>query len=271
MYEGNRVYAIQTEYGKYPSDEVMERVRKDYRRKPERKPEVKKEEEPVKKPSKVENKLITKDHSSYIVGYPDNTFRPNNTITRAEVAAIFARLSKDQSINNIVRFKDVKANAWYSKAVQIGVNQGFINGYTDGTFKPNKPITRAEFAAVISTYANKEASRLAFNSVNSWASDAIDTAYANGWMQGYNGNFRPNDPLTRAEAISTINRMLNRHADAMFISNIIANGVAKAYRDINSSQWYFYDVYAASWGHDYMIQNGVEKWFRLNNKAFTIR
>lgn len=133
----------------------------------------------------VEEKLITKDHYSYIVGYPDNTFRPNNTITRAETASIFARLSKDQTVNKKVTFKDVKSSDWFSKAVNIGMNQGFINGYEDGTFKPDKPMTRAEFAAVISAYANREFLRNDFADVSVWSTEAIDKAYANGWMKGY--------------------------------------------------------------------------------------
>lgn len=273
LYEDEKVYVTQIEYGKEPSKEITETVRRarGHRNKKNDVKNTTSTSDVVGVLNSVKEKLITSDHSSYIVGYPDGNFGPNNTITRAEVATIFARLSKDQSTRANLAFKDVKNTDWFNKAVKIGVSQGFINGYNDGTFKPNKPITRAEFASVISTYANKTASTNAFNDVNGWSVRAIDTAYANGWMQGNAGQFRPNDPLTRAEAVTVINRMLNRQADRAFIANAINSHAARAYKDINSSQWYFYDVYAASWGHNYTIENGVEKWTGLNGKAFTIR
>ena len=275
LYEDKKIYVTQIEDGKEPSKEVVETVKRSYRHKDNR---VKNNTTKTTSTSdvvgvlnSVQDKLITKDHYSYIVGYPDGGFKPANTITRAEVATIFARLSKDQSVSSNVTFKDVKANDWFNKAVKIGVSQEFINGFGDGTFKPNKPITRAEFASVISNYANKSKATNAFGDVDGWAAGAIDTAYANGWMQGNAGKFRPNDPLTRAEAVTVINRMLNRQADKAFIANAINNHAARAYNDINAGQWFFYDVYAASWGHNYTIENSVEKWTGLNGKAFTIR
>ena len=185
---------------------------------------------------------------------------------------IFARLSKNQTSYSNIKFKDVKPSDWFYNAVKIGAEQGFINGYTDKTFKPDSPITRAEFASVISTYARKEASKQTFFDVNGWATDAINTAFVNGWMQGYNNEFRPDDLLTRAEAVTVINRMLNRNPDKEFINNQLLLSMSNSlfFTDIKSNDWYFYDVYGASWGHDYIIENGTEKWTRLNGKAFNI-
>ena len=224
--------------------------------------------------SKVKNKLNTEQHSAYIVGYPDGTFKPNNTITRAEVAAIFARLSRNQNASKDIDFYDVNYNDWFYKSVRIGVSEGFINGYGDGSFRPDKQMTRAEFAAVISNYAHKEASRSNFNDVNGWSVGVIDMAYANGWMTGYgNSMFKPEESITRAEAVSVINRMLNRNPDAKFIDNVLLYGKkdAKAFKDVKNNDWFFYDVYASAWGHDYKIEDGMEKWTKLNGKVFEIK
>lgn len=258
LHEYDKIYVTQFEYGKEPSKYVMEVVRRLHN---------------YKYKDTVEEKLNTNDHYSYIVGYPNGNFGPNDKLTRSEVASIFARLSKDQTIRSNLEFKDVKPNDWFNKAVKIGVSQGFIKGYEDGTFKPYEPITRAEFASVISTYANKATSYNAFNDVNGWATGAIDKAYANGWMKGNEGTFRPDDYLTRAEAVSVINRMLNRQADREFINKTLlrSDNLIKFYKDVQPGQWYFYDVYAASWGHSYTKENGIETWTGLNNKEFTIK
>lgn len=255
LYKDDVIYVNQTEFDKDPSDDVVVRVL-------------------AEREDKVKDKLKAADHYAYIVGYPDSTFRPNNIITRAEVTEIFARLSKRQVRSTRFSFSDVKPNDWFYNAVQIGLEEGFIKGYLDGTFRPSEPMTRAEFASIISTYASQEAKRQKFSDVEGWSTGVIDTAYANGWMKGYSDNFfRPNSYITRAEAVSVINRMLNRRPDKDFIAKELlkSSRSSRIFTDVNVYDWYFYDVYAATWGHDYEIKDGVEKWTKLNGKTFMVR
>lgn len=223
---------------------------------------------------KVDKKLKTEQHYAYIVGYPNGKFGPNNTITRAEATMIFARLSRNQNAAPASYFSDVNSRDWHAKAVGIGIQEGFIKGYADGTFKPNQPMTRAEFASVISAFTEKETKRNNYKDVDGWAAGVIDTAYANGWMQGNGkGYFRPNDYITRAEAVSVVNRMLSRKPDKKFIDKELLTYVNrnKFFSDVNGRDWFFYDVYEATWGHDYEVKDKVEKWTELNGKVFTLR
>lgn len=224
--------------------------------------------------TKVDEKLNTEEHYAYIVGYPDRTFRPNENITRAEVSAIFSRLSRTQKMSSENKFKDINSKDWYYKAVMISLEEELIKGYEDGTFKPNQPMTREEFASTISTFANKTTKDNHFTDVKGWSKEAINTAYVNEWMQGYkNGKFKPNENITRAEVVTTINKMLNRNPDKDFIdkAQLRSDNYVKPYIDVNSKDWFFYDVYATSWGHDYKTENGQEQWLGLNGKVFTIK
>lgn len=187
----------------------------------------------------------------------------------------FARLSRNQNAAPASYFSDINSKDWYAKAVGIGIQEGFIKGYVDGTFKPNQPMTRAEFASVISAFAEKETKRNNYKDVDGWAAGVIDTAYVNGWMQGDGrGYFRPNDYITRAEAVSVVNRMLKRNPDKEFIDKHILTSstlFARPFTDVDVNSWYFYDVYAAAFGHDYKIKDKAEKWTELNGKVFTVR
>lgn len=229
----------------------------------------------VLKNDKVDKKLKTEQHYAYIVGYPDGRFGPNDIITRAQTAMIFARLSRNQNAAPASYFSDINSKDWHAKAVGIGIQEGFIKGYVDGTFKPNQPMTRAEFASVISAFAEKETKRNNYKDVDGWAAGVIDTAYVNGWMQGDGrGYFRPNDYITRAEAVSVVNRMLKRKPDKEFIDKHILTSstlFARPFTDVDVNSWYFYDVYAAAFGHDYKIKDKAEKWTELNGKVFTVR
>lgn len=228
----------------------------------------------VEGPRDPKDKLIKDEHSAYIVGYPNGQFGPNNTITRAEAAAMLARLSKNQTVRRTMNFSDVKYGDWFYNAVNIGVSEGFIKGYFDGTFRPNEPITRAEFAVAISTYADNAKSEHKFKDVKGWSAGYIDTAYANGWMKGYDRNtFRPNNCLTRAEAVATINRMLNRRPDKKFIDKELLTYTTrnKFFSDVNGRDWFFYDIYEATWGHDYEAKKDVETWTKVTGKTFILR
>ena len=278
LYDEEIVEARQIEFNKEPSDWVAERVRYDDEYWRERDRRDKKED--TKKPSKVEPRwtppaLNARDHFSYIKGYGNNVFGPNRTITRAEVAMIFARLSINQSTGGAPQFKDVKAGDWYKTAVDIMAKQGIVNGYEDGTFRPNQPITRREFAAIAARYAGNLDTWKTFRDVppTDWAYKLINRVAGAGWINGYeDGTFRPNNNITRAEVVAIVNRMLNRKADAKYVDNNLMR-TKGAFVDNMRSAWYYYDIYEAAFGHSYeRLPNGVdEKWNRVTGQAFEIR
>ena len=280
LYEDDVVRAKQIENGKTESDWVSQRVRYDEDFWRDRRDRRDREEKEVKKP--VEPKKVwtpdalnARDHFSYIKGYGNNMFAPNRTITRAEVAMIFARLSINQSTVGAPQFKDVKAGDWYKTAVDIMARQGVIKGYEDGTFRPNQPITRREFAAIAARYAGNIDAWKTFRDVppTDWAYTLINRVAGAGWINGYeDGTFRPNNNITRAEVVAIVNRMLNRKADKKYVDNNLMRA-KYAFVDNMRSAWYFYDIYEAAIGHSFERQpNGVdEKWNRVNGQAFEIR
>ena len=280
LYEDDIVRARQIEDRKTPSDWVSQRVRYDEDFWRDRRDRRDKEEKEVKKP--VEPKKVwtpdalnARDHFSYIKGYGNNMFAPNRTITRAEVAMIFARLSINQSTVGAPQFKDVKAGDWYKTAVDIMARQGVIKGYEDGTFRPNQPITRREFAAIAARYAGNIDAWKTFRDVppTDWAYTLINRVAGAGWINGYeDGTFRPNNNITRAEVVAIVNRMLNRKADKKYVDNNLMRA-KDAFVDNMRSAWYFYDIYEAAIGHSFERQpNGVdEKWNRVNGQSFEIR
>ena len=269
------VYARQIKEPCDPSVWVSEEIRYDYEywRKDDKKEEPKKPVEIKKVWTPAE--LNARDHFSYIKGYGDNTFGPNRTITRAEVAMIFARLSINQSVSGAPQFKDVKAGDWYKTAVDIVARQGVVKGYEDGTFRPNQPITRREFAAIAARYAGNIDTWRTFRDVPStdWAYTLINRVGGAGWITGYEDNtFRPNNNITRAEVVAIVNRMLNRKADKAYVDNNLMRS-KHSFIDNLRSAWYFYDVHEAAVGHSFERQpNGVdEKWNRVTGQAFEIR
>ena len=268
------VYARQIKEPCDPSVWVSEEIRYDdeYWRKDDKKEEPKKPVEIKKVWTPAE--LNARDHFSYIKGYGDNTFGPNRTITRAEVAMIFARLSINQSVSGAPQFTDVKAGDWYKKAVDIVARQGVVKGYEDGTFRPNQPITRREFAAIAARYAGNIDAWRTFRDVpaTDWAYTLINRVGGAGWITGYEDNtFRPNNLITRAEVVAIVNRMLNRKADKAYVDNNLMRA-KETFVDNMRSAWYFYDIYEAAVGHAFERQpNGVdEKWNRVTGQAFEI-
>ena len=164
--------------------------------------------------------LNTTDHFAYIVGYGNGEVRPQNNITRAEVATIFFRLLtddvRDENLTKTNRYSDVAATSWYNTAVSTLSSMGIITGYPDGTFRPNAAITRAEFAAIAARFdhdGDKTAAK--FSDIAShWAKDEISIAYNNGWITGYpNSTFGPQRDITRAETMTLVNRVLNRQPE----------------------------------------------------------
>lgn len=157
------------------------------------------------------------DHYAYIVGYEDGTIRPNGHITRAEAATVFFRLltdkARDANLTDRSPYPDVSAGDWYNKAIATLSRMDILSGYEDGSFRPNATVTRAEFAAMAARFDTeaKPVDTPFTDLTGCWAADEIAKAYGKGWVNGYGDNtFRPNGPITRAEAVTLINRVLRR-------------------------------------------------------------
>ena len=199
--------------------------------------------------------LNTTDHVAYIIGYEDGTVKPNNNITRAEVATIFFRLLTDESRayywSQTNDYSDVSADDWFNNAVSTMANAGIITGYPDGTFRPNAPITRAEFAAIAARFSDRtDVYGKSFSDVKDshWAKKYISMAQGLGWITGYpDGTFKPDKSITRAEAMTLINRVLERAVESEYY--MCPNMVT--WSDNKPSDWYYEDVQEATNSHLY--------------------
>ena len=219
-------------------------------------------------PDDVPTGLNGDDHYAYIVGYPDSTVRPQNGITRAEVATIFFRLLTDETRNaNSTKsnsYSDVAAGAWYNHAVSTLSAMGIVKGDSHGKFNPNAPITRAEFAAIAARFDDKaNTTAVDFSDIAShWAKDEISAAANNGWINGYtDGTFRPNNKITRAEAMTLVNRVLKRLPET---AEDLHNDMIKWSDNSDTSAWYYLAVQEATNSHYYDIkENKHEKWSKL--------
>ncbi len=199
--------------------------------------------------------LNTTDHFAYIVGYGNGEVRPQNNITRAEVATIFFRLLtddvRDENLTKTNRYSDVAATSWYNTAVSTLSSMGIITGYPDGTFRPNAAITRAEFAAIAARFDNdgdKTAAKFS-DIATHWAKDEISIAYNNGWITGYpDGTFGPQRDITRAETMTLVNRVLNRQPETE--DDLLPNMTVWT-DNANPKAWYYLAVQEATNSHDY--------------------
>lgn len=191
---------------------------------------------------------------SYIAGYPDGTFKPGKEVTRAEAVRMFVSLvnnGKELPKNPTTKFKDAN-NKWYSDEINFAVSKGFINGYSDGTFKPNQGITRAEFAQMIAVFVKDGYPGSSnFKDVKGhWASNAIDQLYGNKTIKGFpDGTFKPDQKLTRAEAVTVLNSVFGRNTKATSFANVNTNSLRKFY-DVPMSHWAYYEIIDASNGHN---------------------
>ena len=218
-------------------------------------------------PDDVPTGLNGNDHYAYIVGYPDKTVRPQNGITRAEVATIFFRLLTDETRNaNSTKsnsYSDVAAGAWYNHAVSTLSAMGIVKG-SNGKFNPNAPITRAEFAAIAARFDDKANTTTAdFSDIAShWAKNEISAASNNGWITGYpDGTFRPDNKITRAEAMTLVNRVLKRLPET---EEDLHDDMIKWSDNSDVSQWFYLDVQEATNSHYYQTkENQFEKWTEL--------
>jgi len=213
--------------------------------------------------------LNTTDHFAYIVGYGNGQVRPQNAITRAEVATIFFRLLTDdvreENFTSTNKYTDVAAGAWYNNAVSTLSAMGIITGYPDGTFRPNAYITRAEFAAIAARFdADGDKTLAAFSDIaNHWAKDEISVAYNNGWVDGYpNGTFGPQRNITRAEAVTLVNRVLNRKPET---EDDLLPDMTTWTDNADKKAWYYLAIQEATNSHYYKYKENseYEKWTEL--------
>ena len=239
--------------------------------------------------------LNTVDHFSYVVGYPEDyrtgettddedlwPVKPQNNITRAEVASIFYRLLKedvrDENTTDVSDFSDVNSSDWYGTTVATLADMGIVKGYEDGTFRPNEPITRAEFAAIATRFFEETGATYepgTFTDVvgNEWFAGAIADAVNLGLIGGYeDGTVRPNNNITRAEACAIVNRTLGRVPDA---DHLLPEDEMKTWPDNPESAWFYADMQEATNGHEYewITEDGnrVENWTDLLDKDWNDR
>ena len=218
-------------------------------------------------PSVEKPKHETAIHKLYIYGYEDNTFKPEGNMTRAEAAAMLARL-QGLDLSNKARpnFIDVRSG-WYNAVINAVVNAGYMKGYPDGTFRPDGKITRAEFAQMIKAIDKANMGMAPFaDAKGHWAEAAINQAYANGRINGYpDGTFRPNNHITRAEAVKVFNKLYDRSVGLTGLRDVMTHIVP--FSDVNASHWAYYEIVEASNTHTfYRTEKGKvdETWVMLN-------
>ena len=207
--------------------------------------------------------VFAQNHVAYVSGYPDGRFRPEKNITRAETATMIFRLfmqGEDSPIStNWNMFSDVDVSKWYNTEVSTMARAGYITGYPDGTFGGDKPITRAEFVTILVRFFNTRNTYVYFRDVstNHWAYRYIATAAFNGWIVGYpDGTFKPDQPITRAEAVTVLNRLLGRGINSKSEIGDYKNFVDNT----NPNMWYYYEIIEAANDHDAQGSRPNENW-----------
>ena len=208
------------------------------------------------------------DHYAYIQGYADGTVRPNANITRAQVATIFFRLLDEDVRNDYLtttnRFPDVNEDYWANTAISTMAALGIINGRNNGMFDPNAYITRGEFAAICARFDDSDViSASTFSDISGyWAENEIRRAAALGWVQGFgDGTYRPNENITRAQAVTMINRVLCRQPEE---ADDLLPGM-NTWSDCHEGDWYYLAIQEAGNSHDYVAKDGYyESWTELN-------
>lgn len=209
------------------------------------------------------------DHDAYVIGYPDGNVHPQGNISRAETATIFFRLLKaDTRDGNLTAenvFDDVANGKWFNKAVSTMAKLGIVKGRGAETFAPDAPITRAEFAAICARFHTKPTNTSnSFSDISGhWAEAEIERAVAFGWIAGYpDGTFRPDTYITRAEAMTMINRVLCRMPQDE--KDLLRTMVV--WPDNKPTDWYYLAVQEATNSHEFERKGAVnEKWTKLTS------
>ena len=206
------------------------------------------------------------DHFAFLVGYTDGTFGPERNMTRAEVTTMFARLlteqiEADKTYSNT--FSDVPKGYWAANYIGYMQQFGIITGYSDGNFRPDAPVTRAEFAAIASRFEKLTEGSKSFADVPDtyWAARYINFAATRGWVTGYSdGTFKPENTITRAEVAAVTCRLLERSADQNYIRSHLNE--LRTFSDMTESHWAYWYAMEAANGHDYTKSGGSENWNR---------
>ena len=206
------------------------------------------------------------DHFAFLVGYTDGTFGPERNMTRAEVTTMFARLlteqiEADKTYSNT--FSDVPKGYWAANYIGYMQQFGIITGYSDGSFRPDAPVTRAEFAAIASRFEKLTEGSKSFTDVPDtyWAARYINFAATRGWVTGYSdGTFKPENTITRAEVAAVTCRLLERSADQNYIRSHLNE--LRTFSDMTESHWAYWYAMEAANGHDYTKSGGSENWSR---------
>ncbi|QYR21521.1 S-layer homology domain-containing protein [Paenibacillus sp. sptzw28] len=223
--------------------------------------------EPVKAQSAIKiqvfsNRYANLQHQRYILGFPDGLFKPTRSLTRAELAAVVARLAENGEPAESLSFIDVPADFWAAKYIKIAVKNGYFGGFEDGTYRPDAPVTRGELAAVMTRFLKLnvgQSDEQHFSDVKGhWAASAIEQLYRSKYVLGYpDGTFKPGNSISRSEAVTLINRMLHRGP---------LKGMEVQFPDIPETHWAFGDVQEATVSHE-SIRNadGSETWVKNIN------
>ena len=215
--------------------------------------------------------LLTGEHIKYMQGYPDGTFRADGNMTRAEAAQMFYNLLNEKIVAPCF-YKDVSASAWYADAAGALSELEIIEGYDDGSFRPDAEITRAEFVAMASRFFETEPdAECGFSDVKTdgWYYVVIASATEKGWLTGYSdGTFRPENKISRAEVAAVTNRVLERSADEDYLQKASEddelNRELKLFPDLREGHWAYYTVLEAANAHDYeRSETGEEFWTGL--------
>lgn len=210
--------------------------------------------------------LNRRDHTAFLVGYAEGTFGPERNMTRAEVTTMFARLLTEQIEADKTyssTFNDVAKDCWAANYIGYMQQFGIVTGYEDGSFRPDAPVTRAEFAAIASRFEKLTQGSKSFTDVpdTHWAVKYINFAATRGWVTGYaDGTFKPEHSITRAEVAAVTCRLLERSADQTYIRSHI--GELRTFADVTESHWAYWYAMEAANGHDYTKSGGSENWSR---------
>lgn len=207
------------------------------------------------------------DHFAFLKGYPGGGFAPGKNMSRAEVTTMFARLLTEQMEANKsypASFSDVTSAHWAANYIGYMEQFGIVRGYSDGTFRPNAPITRAEFAAICCRFEQLTDGAATFTDVpaSHWAAKSIAYAAKRGWVTGYaDGTFKPGNNITRAEVAAVTCRLLERSADEAYIRAHLKE-LPRVFADMNEQHWAYWYAMEAANGHDYTKSGNTETWLR---------
>ena len=207
------------------------------------------------------------DHFAFLKGYPGGGFAPGRNMSRAELTTMFARLLTEQMEANKsypASFSDVTSAHWAANYIGYMEQFGIVRGYSDGTFRPNAPITRAEFAAICCRFEQLTDGTAAFTDVpaSHWAAKSIAYAATRGWVTGYaDGTFKPGNNITRAEVAAVTCRLLERNADKEYIRAHLKE-LPRVFADMNEQHWAYWYAMEAANGHDYTKSGNAETWLR---------